>query len=206
MKNIALYMAGSIQKGHERGNELCWTENHFDEIRRSLGAFQVTFLNPAFRTDDLSDQKSVFGRDMTQVYSCDVVLVDARARRGLGVGAEMMWAKLNSIPVVTWAPLESHYNKSETHILGVAVKGFIHPFVEGLSDWVVSNLDEACLSIKKALFDPTFTPKGIDYIASCMEYYKKTGLIGDLPMLEIMQTNPIVKQKIESLYETTEAL
>ena len=198
MKSIAIYMAGSIQKGHETGNELFWTEAHFQEIRECLKEIEVSFLNPAFRTDDLSDQRSVFGRDMTQVFSADAVFVDARDRRGLGVGAEMMWAKVHKIPVITWAPLETHYHKSETSILGVAVKKFIHPFVESLSDQVVGSLSQAALFIKDALNDPSFTPKGIEFITSAMEYYLSTGYPKDIPMQEIVNSSPSVKKKIES--------
>src|SRR5882672_8272072 len=104
---IAIYLAGSIKKGHERSEETYWTEEDMSLLKMSLAKYEVSFLNPAFRTDDLSDMKSVFGRDMLQVFSSNVVFVDARDRRGLGVGAEMMFAKLNRIPVITWAPTNS---------------------------------------------------------------------------------------------------
>ncbi len=198
MKSIAIYMAGSIQKGHETGNELFWTEAHLQELREHLKGKEISFLNPAFRTDDLSDQRSVFGRDMTQVFCADVVLVDARARRGLGVGAEMMWAKVHKIPVVTWAPPETHYHKSETTILGMAVKNFVHPFVESLSDQVVSSLADAALFIENALEDSSFKPKGTEFINSAMEYYMAKGFLNDLPMQEIVGSCPSVKEKIES--------
>src|SRR5580704_10722245 len=103
---LAIYLAGSIKKEHEKGDDYYWTERDINLIKQCLPDFEISVLNPASRTDDLSDQLSVFGRDMTQVFSSNFVFVDARAKRGLGVGAEMMWAKLNRIPVVTWAPKE----------------------------------------------------------------------------------------------------
>ncbi len=198
MQSISIYLAGSIQKGHEKGNELFWTEDHLQELRQHLTKKEISFLNPAFRTDDLSDQISVFGRDMTQVFCADVVLVDARDRRGLGVGAEMMWAKVHNIPVVTWAPSETHYHKSKTTILGIEVKNFIHPFIDALSDQIVSTLAEAALFIEKALANPEFKAKGIEFIMSAMEHYKSKQLQNDLPMQEIMSLNPILKRKIGS--------
>src|SRR4029078_1586853 len=121
-----------IQKGHEKADDTFWSEQNMQFLRNHLSEFEVLFLNPAFRTDDLSDNLSTFGRDMLQVFSSDFVFVDARDRRGLGVGAEMMWAKLNRIPVVTWSPRNSHYNKDHTTLLDVPVTNFIHPFVENL--------------------------------------------------------------------------
>lgn len=115
-KKIAIYLAGSIKKDHEKADSY-WTEADMNLLRSELHAYEVFFLNPAFRSDDLSDQRSVFGRDMTQVYCADFVFVDARDRRGLGVGAEMMWAKCNRIPVISWVPKDSHYHKTKTTIL-----------------------------------------------------------------------------------------
>jgi hypothetical protein len=123
---ISIYLAGSIKKGHERTDESFWTDSDMVFLRKALSEYEISFLNPAFRSDDLSDQRSVFGRDMTQVFCSDVVFVDARDRRGLGVGAEMMWAKFHKIPIVTLAPVDSHYNKSKTTLLDVAVSRIKH--------------------------------------------------------------------------------
>jgi hypothetical protein len=199
MKSVAIYLAGSIQKGHESGNELYWTEAHMSELTRALEPRELCFLNPAFRTDDLQDARAVFGRDMMQVFSADFIIVDARDRRGLGVGAEMMWAKFHNIPVITWAPPETNYNKSETTLLGVTVKNYIHPFVESLSDKVALTLLDAALFIEKALINPTFEPKGVAQIMQAMEHYLTKGLPRDLPMLEILRQNPSIKEKIDQL-------
>jgi hypothetical protein len=89
---ISIYLAGSIKKGHERPDESYWTDEDMFLLKNNLVEYEISFLNPAFRSDNLSDQRSTFGRDMIQVYSSDVV-VDARDRRGLGVGAEMIGLK-----------------------------------------------------------------------------------------------------------------
>lgn len=89
---LAIYLAGSIQKGHEK-SDYFWSDSDLSVLKDGLSRYEVSFLNPALRSDDLSDQHSVFGRDMLQVFCSNIVFVDARSRRGLGVGAEMMWAK-----------------------------------------------------------------------------------------------------------------
>lgn len=185
-KKIGIYLAGSIKKGHENPQESFWTEDDIALIRDSFLKYEVIFLNPAFRMDNLSDQHSVFGRDMTQVFCSHVVFVDARDRRGLGVGAEMMWAKMNKIPVVTWAPKDSHYNKTKTSILEVEVEDYIHPFVYGLSDKIIDRLEEGVLWIEKILCDPFIEIKGLKHIQAAMQYYQESQLPIDLPMLEIL--------------------
>jgi hypothetical protein len=191
---IAIYLAGSIKKGHESGNDLFWTEDHKESLKGFLHGFEVSFLNPAFRTDDLSDQRSVFGRDMVQVFCSDCVFVDARDRRGLGVGAEMMWAKLHQIPVVTWAPRDTHYHKSQTTILDVPVENFIHPFVLGLSDQVVETLEEGAQWIRQQKSHSKI--KGFEDIRSAMHYYKTEQLERDLPMKELLAANEKLLAKL----------
>lgn len=195
MKKIAIYLAGSIKKGHENPNETFWTEEDKQAIIRSLPSFHVSFLNPAFRNDNLSDQKSVFGRDMLQVFCSDVVFADVRDRRGLGVGAEMMWAKVHNIPVLAWAPKESHYHKSKATILDVEVKNFVHPFVESLSDMIVETLEEGA-SWLHAYFSGKnqVKIKGIEFIKSAMEYYKTTQLEKDAPMKALLAQEEFLKK------------
>jgi len=183
---IAIYLAGSIKKGHEKSDESYWTEEDISFLKDSLNRYEISFLNPAFRMDDLSDQQSVFGRDMIQVFCSNFVFVDARDRRGLGVGAEMMWAKLNKIPVVTWAPKNSHYHKDQTTILGVPVQNFVHPFVESLSDKIVENLEEGAKWIQEAFSNPSITIKGIEYIGAAMQHYKTNQLKHDKPMNDLI--------------------
>jgi hypothetical protein len=183
---LAIYLAGSIKKGHENPNETFWTDEDINLLKEHLDLYEVAFLNPAFRSDDLSDQRSVFGRDMLQVFCSHVVFVDARDRRGLGVGAEMMWAKLNKIPVVTLAPKDSHYHKKQTTILGVIVNDFIHPFVESLSDKIVENLAEGAHWIERMISNPTSVKiKGMEHINAAMEYYKESQLYRDAPMKQL---------------------
>lgn len=194
-KKIAIYLAGSIKKGHEKADESYWTDHDMSLIKSHLKKFDISFLNPAFRTDDLSDHRSIFGRDMLQVFSSNFVFVDARDRRGLGVGAEMMWAKVNKIPVVTWAPKNSHYHKDHTTILGVPVANFIHPFVESLSDKIVENLIEGSTWIDYVVSNANVEIKDVQYIGAAMQHYKDSQLYRDAPMTELLSSNEELKQR-----------
>jgi len=195
---IAIYLAGSIKKGHEL-NHSYWGDEERELLKASLNQYKISFLNPALRSDNLSDQKSVFGRDMLQVFCSDIVFVDARDRRGLGVGAEMMWAKLNRIPVVTLAPKETHYHKSQTLLLGVPVSDWIHPFVESLSDKIVDNISEGAKWIQKVMTDDSIEIKGIEFIESAMKYYKKQQFETDEPMKELALQNESLNRRIQDL-------
>lgn len=193
---IAIYLAGSIKKEDQKSDESFWTDDDIALIKKGLDKYEVSFLNPAFRTDNLTDQFSVFGRDMLQVFSSNIVFVDARDRRGLGVGAEMMWAKVNKIPVITWAPKNSHYNKDQAMILDVPVTNFIHPFVESLSDKIVETLIEGAEWIDWALSNIALEIKGVEYIGSAIQHYKNSQLHHDEPMQELIHFNEELKKRI----------
>lgn len=182
---VSVYLAGSIQKGHEP-NESEWTVEHMTQLKADLAPLQINFLNPATRSDDLSDSKSVFGRDMTQVYLADIVIVDARHRRGLGVGAEMMWAKVNQKPVITWAPLDTHYHKKDTTLLGQHIDDYVHPFVYSLSDYIFETLEQAASWIRKFAEGKGGTPKAIPYVHECMLHYHAKQYSADTPMQELI--------------------
>lgn len=193
---ISIYLAGSIKKGHERADESFWTDADMLFLKKALSEYEVSFLNPAFRSDDLSDQRSVFGRDMTQVFCSDVVFVDARDRRGLGVGAEMMWAKFHKIPIVTLAPIDSHYNKSKTTLLGVAVENWVHPFVESLSDAIVENLADGAAWVRKFVGASQPKVKDVEWIRLAMEHYRDSQLPHDEPMKTLISANQKLHRRI----------
>ncbi|MEM8629007.1 MAG: DUF1653 domain-containing protein [Chlamydiota bacterium] len=194
-EHLALYLAGNIQKGHENESNVFWTEEDRKTLEKGLAPCSVAFLNPAFRADDLTDPTSVFGRDMTQVFCADVVLVDARERRGLGVGAEMMWAKIHSIPVLTIAPANSHYHKQEVTLLGARLENWRHPFVASLSDAVVDTLQEGIDWLQDFLLDRP-SVRGAESIYEAMSYYQKMQLPKDHPMCEIFAKYPCLQEKI----------
>ncbi len=198
-KKLAIYLAGSIQKAHEPANESRWTEADRALLREQLPNFEISFLNPDHRTDDLSDCESVFGRDLLQVFSSNLVFVDARDRRGLGVGAEMMWAKINEIPILTWAPIDSHYKKKVGHILGVPISNYVHPFVGSLSDGIVPDLKEGAKWIREVLFGGSFKAKDLSFVRSTLRYYLDTQFKNDLPMRELIAQNQMLKSRLETL-------
>lgn len=196
MQRVSMYLAGNIQKSHSTYDEQYWTSKELDAIKQILAPVEVDFLNPAERMDDLANQKSVFGRDMTQVYSADVVFVDARQRRGLGVGAEMMWAKVNNKPLVVWVPEGSYYNQRNVKILGNQVDHFIHPFVEHLADALVDTVELGAQWIKQNILENSIKPRGVEYIKETMLYYQQNYLNVDGPMQKIIISNDKIKAKL----------
>lgn len=193
---LAIYLAGSIKKGHEPPEELFWTEEETGLLKDTLKDFEVAFLNPALRCDNLSIQASVFGRDMLMVYCSDFVLVDARQRRGLGVGSEMMWAKVNKIPVIAYAPADSHYRRSKASILGIEVDDWVHPFVESLSDYIAPSLIDAAAWIQDYVQGKQIEIKGPEFMHQAMALYRATQYACDRPMQDLVENSEALKYRV----------
>ncbi len=185
MRPLAFYLAGGIKKGEKDKEKICWEEEDKDFIRNELEGWEIIFLDPQTGGEFLKEPKSSFGRDMTQVTNCDFVLVDGRQKRGLGVGAEMMLAKLRAIPVISIVPKNTHYHRDRLTYLGQEVTNFRHPFVFSLSDHVADDLAGAMEWIREHLKNPQ-PVKGMHSIEDAMRHYRETQLEGDKPMKEFL--------------------
>jgi len=149
---LRIYLSGSIRKGSAdpRSDEHFWSEGDEATIRQGLLGQTVELLNPAKTHLHRNDFALNFGRDLYLVSISDVLLVDARTEKGIGVGAEMMFAVQRGLPVITWSPLQSHYRrKFLSDVYGEDLHNWTHPFIFGLSDYVVDTLDAAVDLIRK---------------------------------------------------------
>jgi hypothetical protein len=149
---LRVFLSGSIRKGPTdlRSSGHFWSEADEARIIEGLAPDSVELLNPAKTIIRRSDVVSNFGCDLYLVALSDVVLVDARTEKGIGIGAEMMFASTKCIPVITWAPRNSHYRKDFIpDVFGEDLANWTHPFIQGLSDFVVETLDEAIALLKR---------------------------------------------------------
>jgi transcriptional regulator NrdR family protein len=184
-KRVLIYLCGSIKKEGKIRKE-SWENEEKTILRNEMKEYDLLFLNPRKREDDLHDYFSSFGRDLLQVISSDFVLADCSEERGIGVGAEMVVAKLHKIPLIAIIPQGSHYHRKDTEVLGQKLKEFKHAFAFGLPDVVVSDVAAAGRWIRE--FIKTRKPvKDISVINEAIQHYESTQLNNDTPMKEIMQ-------------------
>lgn len=154
MKKITIYPAGGVQKGAKDNGKVSWTEEDMELFRKKLSPHKVHFIDPRYRNDVVKDSLAVFGRDLMAVRISDFVVVDARHKRGIGVGQEMLFAKMNKVPVIAVAPKNSHYVRGKLEYLGQKVENYIHPFLFSTSDAIVENFEQAAEWIKRFLEKP----------------------------------------------------
>ena len=182
--SICIYCSGSIQKGAADNGKLCWTAAEKSILADALKPVDVRFLNPDDPLADMSDTAALFGRDLYQVQIADFVVVDARERRGIGIGIEMLASRMLDTPLVVVAPTNTHYRKDELTYRGTTVNDYIHPHLRHLADVVVENFESAGRWIREYLDCPT-KPKTHSVLYEAIEAYRTNLLPIDSHMQEI---------------------
>ena len=181
---LRVYLAGSIKKGNEDKRSSFWSDEDIKDLQKATAPAELVVLNPGDRQDDLSDVKATFGRDLLQVFTADVILVDARERRGVGVGAEMLFAKSNRIPVIAVAPRNSHYHRTNVTLMGQFVSEWVHPFISELSDIVVESIHDAGRAAIS--FNRNQSPRGPECLRDAMMHYLNSQAYREPEMVSLL--------------------
>ncbi|MBW4545924.1 MAG: hypothetical protein KME25_15970 [Symplocastrum torsivum CPER-KK1] len=183
---VTVYCSGSIQKGSADTGKICWTDVERTMVARAALPIEVRFLNPDDPVADLGNVTAVFGRDMYQIQFANFVIVDARQRRGLGIGTEMVISKILSKPLIAVVPPNTNYRKDQLSYRGSEVRDYIHPHLKSLADAVVDDFESAGVWIKNYLATPT-SLKTTSVVFDAIETYKVEMLPNDKPMQEIVK-------------------
>lgn len=185
---VSVYCSGSIIKGPADAKRLCWTDAERQAVADGAAPEVVVFLNPDDPITDPDNTLAQFGRDMYQVRTACAVIVDARERRGLGIGVEMAAAAAFATPVIVVAGRNSKYRSDLLEYRGVTVRDYVHPHVASLSAEIVDDFraaGRALTKLPRKRLDEAVerTP---DWLELAINEYEKNVLPHDDPMRESM--------------------
>ncbi|GAB4050169.1 hypothetical protein [Catellatospora paridis] len=184
---LSVYCSGSIMKGKSDAKKLCWTDTEKDEVRNGAAPSEVVFLNPDDPITDPNNSLGQFGRDMFQVMTATAIIVDARERRGIGIGVEMAAAATFGTPVIVVAPRNTLYRSDVLEYRGTTVSNYVHPHVASLASFLADDFEEAGRFLTQVPVHkepPVNTPEWLD---RAIEEYRENVLPGDEPMLQAMK-------------------
>jgi hypothetical protein len=150
---ISIYPSGSIRKqyGDQR---LIWGAAERRAISTELIPHVARFFAPHARVPYIDQPDVMFGRDMYQLRNADFIVVDARERRGIGVGVEMMAARQFNKPVLVVCPSNSHYRRDRLDYRESVVANYLHPHLCSLADVVLEDFSSAGRWIAEFLRQP----------------------------------------------------
>ncbi len=163
---MKIYLAGSVPNGaNEEKKFIDWRLRYKQSLEKF---FNAEFVFPGAGDVDESDFLLIVGKDSRSIKLCDLIIVNAEERLGVGTSHEMIIAKYFSKPVVTVLPKESYHRKSNlTFKSKYYVKDWIHPFVHTFSDFIIEKPEEM-ESIKDKIFQDSI--KDISIIDQAITY------------------------------------
>jgi len=188
MKLFAVYCSGSIKKGPADSGRLVWGDAELGDLAEAADEVGVVFLNPDDPIPGGARALAQFGRDLYQVAIADCVAVDARERRGVGVGVEMAAAAVFGTPVIAIAALNTKYRQDVLEYRGAVVRDYVHPHLDGLVRNLVETFGDAGRSINELARSASDVRKWspVELFEAPLRAYSDEALAGDPPMLEAL--------------------
>jgi hypothetical protein len=144
--SMLVYLSCTIRKGPTdmRAPDFFCGEEEVKRLLAPVTSSHVTLLDPAKSGCRRNDMYANYGCDLYMISISNIVVVDARTEKGVGVGAELMYARELGIPVVAVCPPESNYRRSLVEdVCGENLRDWVHPFIYSLSSIIVDDFDAA---------------------------------------------------------------
>ncbi|MFI0355146.1 hypothetical protein [Actinomadura sp. 9N407] len=185
---ISVYCSGSISKGASDEKKLCWSDIERFEVAKGAAPHEIVFLNPDDPITDPENTLGQFGRDMYQVMVASAIIVDARERRGLGIGVEMTAAAILGTPLIVVAPRNSKYRADELEYRGVRVRDYVHPHVAALATEVTEDFVHAGEALVRHARPSAPSARPLpEWLDRAVTEYRTNVLPGDPPMQEALR-------------------
>jgi hypothetical protein len=166
---MQFYLAGKIPKGPEIGRVPDWRKEYMAALSAVCDA---RFLSPEDPTLDENRPELVFGHDCYLVRSCDIIVVNASGKLGVGTAQEMIIAKYYGKRVLTVLPRDTHHRRSDLVMHDHVVPDWIHPFVFSTSDAIFDGLADLCREIDANRDEVLAGPvKSIEIVDTAIERY-----------------------------------
>ena len=137
---MKIYLAGKVPK---QDNEFCedWRAVYKEYIlNTTFDKEKIEFTNPMDKNLDESNFEMVYGHDCSLIKNCDLVLVNAEDKTGIGTSQEILIAKYYKKYVVTVIPENTNYCRKNITLMGRFIEKWIHPFAYTSSDLIIEDI------------------------------------------------------------------
>ena len=111
----------------------------------------------------------------------------------------MVYAKLNRTPIVTIAPPGTHYYRENFVFMEQHLKEWVHPFVFGLSDQIVSSVADAAEWIQAQCLPGRVQIKGVECFDSAMKHYLTSQKARDTIMMDLISKHKGLISKVNKI-------
>lgn len=182
---LSIYCSGSIKKGDGDQTGTLWGHDERQAVRAGACA-DVVWLRPDDPIPVPGNVLGQFGRDMYQVLMATAVVVDARDRRGIGVGVEVASAGIIGTPVIVVAPPNSEYRRDTLTYRGATVDNYVHPHLAVIAHAIVDDFTAAGKELPGLVGELTQATGWPRWLADSIREYEENVLPHDPPMLRAL--------------------
>lgn len=143
---MKIYLAGKVPKQDNEKME-DWREEYKNVLLNSeYKTEKIEFTDPMDRNLDESNFEMVYGHDCSLIKHCDLVIVNAEDKTGIGTSQEILIAKYYKKYVVTVIPENTNYRRKNITLMGRFIEEWIHPFAFTSSDMIIKNIKDIDLN------------------------------------------------------------
>ncbi|MDE5539428.1 MAG: hypothetical protein K2J20_02955 [Bacilli bacterium] len=139
---MKIYLSGKVPK---QDNEFCedWRE-YYQKVLLSKKYLsnKLEFIEPMDSNLDESNFELVYGHDCSLIKNCDLVIVNAEDKTGIGTSQEILIAKYYKKYVVIVIPENTDYCRKNITLMGRFIETWIHPFAYVSSDLIINDIKD----------------------------------------------------------------
>lgn len=174
-KELRVYFSGRISPLSKHTSPF-WRDEYVWRLNKMMERYRVTdscmahYRNKMIIEQDLPIA-SLFPQSCFYIRQSDVLVVNLTDDISVGGSQEMFIAKQFNIPVIGIAPRGGKFNRLKYELGGKTYWNWVHPFVGGLCDVVVNDLDELAVVLED--FD-RLPNGGLHTIDSAVNYYQRS--------------------------------
>lgn len=144
---MKIYLAGKVAK---QDDEFCedWRSIYKNHILNSgFNKEEISFVEPMDKDLDEANFEMVYGHDCSLIKNCDLVIVNAEEKTGIGTSQEILIAKYYKKYVVTVIPENTEYCRKNITLMGKFIEKWIHPFAYTSSDLIIENIKDLDMNL-----------------------------------------------------------
>src|SRR5882724_5741774 len=146
MRLLKVFFAGKVDPLSSHASPL-WRDEASEQLNRSLKHYRVVDSSLVDHRNQMIVEKSLpvavlFSQSCYYIRHSDVLVVNLTDDISVGGSQEIFIAKQFGIPVIGIAQRGGKFNRLKYELNGKTYWNWLHPFVAGLCDLVVNDIEE----------------------------------------------------------------
>lgn len=187
MRTLKVFFAGKVDPRSKHAGPF-WREEVTEQLNRSLTKYRVVDSSLVNQRNKMIIENELptsvlFSQSCFYIRNSDVLVVNLTDDISVGGSQEIFIAKQFGIPVVGIARRGGKFNRLKYELGGKVYWNWLHPFVSGLCDLVVNDVEELISAFETF---GTIPAGGLASIEAAVNYYQRNASALDTTVNRIL--------------------